>query len=122
MPRPRPALNLDNAFWFEAALEHRLVIQRCAACEALRHPPGPMCPACQSFDWDAVAASGRGTLYSCVVAHHPPHPAFELPYLVAVVELEEGTRLITNLVGVTAERAARSACRSSSAGWTPTPT
>lgn len=103
-PRPRPALNRDNAFWFEAALEHRLLIQRCADCGTLRHPPGPMCPECRSLDWGAVAASGRATLYSWVVAHHPPHPAFELPYLVAVVELEEGNRLITNLVDVTAEQ------------------
>ena len=96
--RPRPAINLDNAFWFQAAREHRLVIQRCSSCAALRHPPGPMCPHCRSLDWDTVEASGRATLYSWVVAHHPTHPAFEKPYLVAVVELAEGTRLITNLV------------------------
>ena len=101
--RPRPALNLDNEFWFEAAKEHRLVVQRCAACGTLRHPPGPECPQCQSFEWDTVEASGRGTLYSWVVAHHPRHPAFDYPLLVALVELEEGTRLITNLTGVTAE-------------------
>lgn len=101
--RPRPAINLDNQFWFEAAKEHRLVVQRCTACETLRHPPGPQCPQCQSFDWDTVEASGRGTLYSWVVAHHPRHPAFDYPLLVAVVELEEGTRLITNLTGVSAD-------------------
>jgi uncharacterized OB-fold protein/acyl dehydratase len=101
--RPRPALNLDNGFWFEAAREHRLVVQRCTACATLRHPPGPQCPQCQSFEWDTVEASGRGTLYSWVVAHHPRHPAFDYPLLVAVVELEEGTRLITNLTGVTAD-------------------
>lgn len=103
-PRPRPAINLDNGFWFEAAREHRLVVQRCTACKALRHPPGPQCPECQSFEWDTVEASGRGTLYSWVVAHHPRHPAFDYPLLVAVVELEEGTRLITNLTGVDADR------------------
>lgn len=102
--RPRPALNLDNQFWFEAAKEHRLVVQRCTACHTLRHPPGPECPQCQSFEWDTVEASGRGTLYSWVVAHHPRHPAFDYPLLVAVVELEEGTRLITNLTGVTADQ------------------
>lgn len=102
-PRPRPAVNLDNAFWFEAAREHRLVVQRCLACKTLRHPPGPACPECQSFDWDTVEASGRGTLYSFVVAHHPRHPAFDYPLLIAVVELDEGTRLITNLTGVTAD-------------------
>ncbi len=99
--RPRPALNLDNEFWFEAAREHRLVVQRCLTCKTLRHPPGPCCPECQSFEWDTVEASGRGTLYSYVVAHHPRHPAFDYPLLVAVVQLDEGTRLITNLTGVT---------------------
>ncbi len=98
--RPRPAVNRDNAFFFDACRQHRLVIQRCVACRALRHPPGPCCPDCGSFDWDTVEASGRATVYSYVVAHHPRHPAFDYPLLVAVVELAEGTRLITNLVGV----------------------
>jgi uncharacterized OB-fold protein/acyl dehydratase len=98
--RPRPAVNLDNRFWFDAAKERRLVIQRCTSCKTLRHPPGPCCPECRSFDWDTVEASGRARLYSFVVAHHPRHPAFDYPLLVAVVELEEGTRLITNLVSV----------------------
>ncbi|TQS25018.1 bifunctional MaoC family dehydratase N-terminal/OB-fold nucleic acid binding domain-containing protein [Microbispora sp. KK1-11] len=98
--RPRPAVNRDNAFWFEAAREHRLVIQRCSGCGTLRHPPGPCCPHCGSFEWDVAEASGRGQVYSFVVAHHPRHPAFEYPLVVAVVELDEGTRLITNLIGV----------------------
>jgi len=98
--RPRPALNLDNRFWFDAAKEHRLVVQRCAACGVLRHPPGPMCPECRSLEWDTVEAAGHGTVYSFVVAHHPPHPAFDYPLVIAVVELAEGTRLITNLTGV----------------------
>ncbi|WP_109509198.1 bifunctional MaoC family dehydratase N-terminal/OB-fold nucleic acid binding domain-containing protein [Nocardioides speluncae] len=101
--RPRPAINLDNEFWFTAAREERLVVQRCADCKALRHPPGPCCPDCTSFAWDTVEASGRGTLYSYVVAHHPRHPAFDYPLLIAVVELDEGTRLITNLTGATAD-------------------
>lgn len=98
--RPRPALNQDNRFWFEAAQEKRLVIQRCTSCKALRHPPGPCCPRCRSFDWDTVEAAGRGRVYSYVVAHHPRHPAFDFPLVIAVVELEEGTRLTTNLVHV----------------------
>lgn len=99
-PRPRPALNPDNAFWFEAAHQHRLAIQRCVDCAELRHPPGPCCPGCGSFAWDTVTASGQGTIYSYVVVHHPPHPAFDYPLLVALVELQEGTRLVSNLVGV----------------------
>lgn len=98
--RPRPAVNRDNAFFFEGAKEHRLLVQRCAACSVLRHPPGPCCPECGSLEWDTVEAAGHGHVYSFVVNHHPRHPAFGSPYLVAVVELAEGTRLITNLTGV----------------------
>ncbi|WP_328558935.1 bifunctional MaoC family dehydratase N-terminal/OB-fold nucleic acid binding domain-containing protein [Streptomyces coelicoflavus] len=98
--RPRPAINRDNAFFFDGAKQHRLLIQRCASCSALRHPPGPCCPECNSLEWDTVEASGRGHVYSYVVNHHPRHPAFDFPLLVAVVELAEGTRLITNLTGV----------------------
>ncbi|MFC4604009.1 bifunctional MaoC family dehydratase N-terminal/OB-fold nucleic acid binding domain-containing protein [Rhodococcus kronopolitis] len=98
--RPRPALNADNAFWFEAAMEHRLVIQRCTACGTLRHPTGPMCGQCRSLDWDTVDASGRGTVYSFVVNHHPQIPGFEYPLVVATIELEEGTRLIANMTGI----------------------
>ena len=101
--RPRPAVNLDNRFWFDAARQHRLVIQRCASCQRLRHPPGPQCPACQSFEWDTIEAGGGATLYSFTVAHHPRHPAFDYPLLIAVVELDEGTRLIANLAGITPE-------------------
>jgi uncharacterized OB-fold protein len=98
--RPRPAINPDNAFWFEAAREHRLVVQRCADCKSLRHPPGPCCPQCGSFAWDTVESSGRGHVYTFTVNHHPRHPAFDYPLVVAVIELAEGTRLIANMAGV----------------------
>jgi uncharacterized protein len=99
-PRPRPALTKDNAFWFEGAKEHRLLIQRCAQCGTLRHPPGPMCPECRSYEWDTVESSGRGTVYSYVVNHYPQVPAFDYPLPIGLVELDEGTRLVANLVGV----------------------
>lgn len=98
--RPRPAVNRDNAFWFDAAREHRLVIQRCAACGALRHPPAPCCPACRSFDWDTVEAGGRGVIYSFVVNHHPQAPGFDYPLPVVLVELDEGVRLVADVVGL----------------------
>jgi uncharacterized OB-fold protein/acyl dehydratase len=98
--RPRPALTQDNAFWFEGAREHRLLIQRCARCGRLRHPPGPMCPACHSYEWDTVDANGRGAVYSFVVNHYPQVPAFDYPLAIGLIELEEGTRLVTNLIGV----------------------
>jgi uncharacterized OB-fold protein/acyl dehydratase len=98
--RPRPALTQDNTFWFEGAREHKLLIQRCASCGKLRHPPRPMCGECRSLEWDTVEASGRGTVYSYVVNHHPQVPAFDYPLAVGLVELEEGTRLVANVVGV----------------------
>lgn len=98
--RPRPALTHDNAFWFEGAREHKLLIQRCASCGKLRHPPRPMCGECRSLEWDTVEASGRGTVYSYVVNHYPQVPAFDYPLAVGLVELEEGTRLVANVVGV----------------------
>ncbi len=104
--RPRPALTQDNAFFFEGAKQHKLLIQRCTACGTLRHPPRPSCAACRSFEWDAVEASGRGTLYSFVVNHYPQVPAFDYPLVVALVELDEGTRLVANVSGITPETAA----------------
>ncbi|HUF83687.1 MAG TPA: bifunctional MaoC family dehydratase N-terminal/OB-fold nucleic acid binding domain-containing protein [Acidimicrobiia bacterium] len=100
--RPRPSLTQDNAFWFEGAKEHRLLIQRCTQCQELRHPPRPVCPECRSYEWDTVEASGRGTVYSYVVNHHPQVPAFDYPLPVGLIELDEGTRLVANLVGIDA--------------------
>jgi uncharacterized OB-fold protein/acyl dehydratase len=98
--RPRPAITQDNAFFFEGAREGKLLIQRCASCGRLRHPPRPMCSVCRSLEWDTVEASGRGTVYSFVVNHHPQVAAFDYPLVVALIELEEGTRLVSNVVGV----------------------
>jgi uncharacterized protein len=98
--RPRPALNQDNAWWFEACRHRRLLIQRCASCGALRHPAEPMCERCRSWDWDTVDASGHGVIYSFVVIHHPTVPAFDYPLVVGLVELVEGTRLVANIVGI----------------------
>lgn len=103
--RPAPALNDDNRFWFEAAAEDRLLIQQCGSCAELRHPPAPMCGHCQSLEWSTVQASGDGVIDAVTVAHHPPHPAFDYPLTIAVVELAEGTRLISNLVGPSATSA-----------------
>ena len=99
-PRPIPSMTRDTEFFWKGVEQCRLLIQRCAECKRLRHPPGPMCPTCHSLEWDTVEASGRGTVYSHVVAHHPPVPPFEYPNVIALVELEEGTRLVSNLVGV----------------------
>ena len=98
--RPRPAITQDNAFFFDGAREGRLLVQRCALCGELRHPPRPACPKCHALKWDTIEASGRAHVYSFVVVHHPQVPVFDYPLPIAVVELEEGTRLVADLVGV----------------------
>jgi uncharacterized OB-fold protein len=98
--RPRPARSPDTDFFWEGVARRELRIQRCAACGRLRHPPGPMCPHCHSLEWDFALSCGRGRVHSYVVAHHPPIPPFQYPNLIALVELAEGTRLVSNLLGV----------------------
>ncbi|MEU9994713.1 OB-fold domain-containing protein [Streptomyces sp. NPDC050848] len=98
--RPRPVINRDNAGFWEGVAAHRLLVQRCTGCETLRFPWLPGCNACGSQDWDTVEASGAGTVFSYVVMHHPPFPAFDPPYAVGLIELAEGVRMISNVVGV----------------------
>ncbi|MFF3406959.1 bifunctional MaoC family dehydratase N-terminal/OB-fold nucleic acid binding domain-containing protein [Streptomyces sp. NPDC002742] len=98
--RPRPVINRDNAGFWEGVERHRLLIQRCTACGALRFPWLPGCGACGCPDWDTVESRGEGTVYSYVVMHHPPFPAFDPPYAVALIELAEGVRIVSNVVGV----------------------
>ncbi|WP_395361690.1 bifunctional MaoC family dehydratase N-terminal/OB-fold nucleic acid binding domain-containing protein [Streptomyces sp. YH02] len=98
--RPRPVVNRDNAGFWEGVAAHRLLIQRCGDCASLRLPWLPGCADCGSAEWDTVEASGAATVYSYVVMHHPPFPAFDPPYAVGLVELAEGVRMISNVVGV----------------------
>ena len=99
-PYPKPGITHDNRFFWEGLLRNKLLIQRCASCGRLQHPPAPMCPGCHGFEMDAIEASGRGTVHSFVVAHHPPIPPFPYPNVIVLVELDEGTRLVSRLVGI----------------------
>ncbi|WP_328318417.1 bifunctional MaoC family dehydratase N-terminal/OB-fold nucleic acid binding domain-containing protein [Streptomyces sp. NBC_00388] len=98
--RPRPVVNRDNAGFWEGVARHQLLIQRCTSCAALRFPWLPGCNACGSPRWDTVAACGAGTVYSYVVMHHPSFPAFDPPYAVGLIELAEGVRMVSNVIGV----------------------
>jgi uncharacterized OB-fold protein len=95
---------LTEPFW-SAARERRLAIQRCDDCETFRFPPEPACATCSSTATSWVEMSGRATLYTWTVTHAPLLPFFaeREPWPVAVVELEEGPRLVTNLIDVSAE-------------------
>jgi uncharacterized OB-fold protein/acyl dehydratase len=100
--RPRrlaPPLGHDNAWWWEGIERGELLIQKCSECGALRHPPRPMCGQCQSLVWEGQVASGRGRVHSYTVLHHPKVPGYEYPLVVALVDLEEGTRLVANVAG-----------------------
>ncbi|MCW8193196.1 DNA-binding protein [Proteobacteria bacterium 005FR1] len=97
--RPRPGISDDSRFFWEGCEAGKLLVQRCADCQTLRHPPAPVCAKCHSFNWDTVEASGKGHLYSFVVMHYPEIPPFEYPNPVGLVELDEGVRLIAGLVG-----------------------
>ena len=99
--RPAPIVTDDSAVFWDAAAKGELVAQRCGACGALRHPPRPMCPHCRSLEVEVARLSGRGTLYSYAILHHPQHPAFDYPVLAALVDLDEGVRVVSNLTDVT---------------------
>jgi uncharacterized protein len=94
----RPAIGPDTRFFWDGARDGELRVQRCAECGRLRHPPGPMCPACHATEHDHVVANGRGTVHSYVVHHHPPVPGRTPPFVVALVDLEEGVRVVGNLL------------------------
>jgi uncharacterized OB-fold protein/acyl dehydratase len=97
--RLRPPRGHDNAWWWDAIERDELLIQKCRSCGVLRHPPRAMCGSCQSVEWDGIQASGKGTVYSFTVLHHPKIPGYEFPLVVALIELEEGTRLVANVTG-----------------------
>jgi len=100
MSLTRPMMNRDSQFFWDGTALGELRLQKCNACGSLRFPPGPSCPDCGAFDRGHVVASGRGTVFSCIVHRHPPVPGKELPILIVLVELEEGLRMLGELVGV----------------------
>jgi uncharacterized OB-fold protein len=97
--RLAPSVSPDTRFFWEGVRDRRLLVQRCDGCAALRHPPRPMCPRCHSLAWSGVESSGRGRVLSAVVMRHPRYPWFETDPVVVLVELDEGWRLVANLVG-----------------------
>jgi uncharacterized protein len=96
----RPYEGPESAFFWAGVREGRLLIQRCVACGALRHPPRPACATCRSPAWDVVEASGHGRVHTFCVVHHPRIPGFPEPFVIVIADLDEGVRLLSNLVGV----------------------
>jgi len=97
---PSPLADAITLPWWQAASQHRLVVQRCSACGHTRLPPAPLCPECRSADAEWQEVSGRGEVYTYTVVHRPIAAGQPLPTVIAVIALEDagGVRMISNLV------------------------
>ncbi len=94
IPKPTP----ETRHYWDGAREGELRLQRCDSCDNVYFPPRPFCPECGSRDVSVIKASGRGKLFSYVI-NHLPSPGFEDgPFAIAVVELEEGPRMMSNIL------------------------
>jgi len=100
--KPLPAPDPDTQPFWEGCRAHRLMIQRCLSCGTPRFPPGPFCAQCRSREAEWIAASGRGRVFSWIVVEHPvPGDVYraDVPYVVALIDLDEGVRMASNIVG-----------------------
>ena len=95
--RPLPVPTPETQHFWDGCRDGKLLIQECNSCGHVYYPPRPFCPSCSHRSVKTVEASGRGTLASYVI-NHRPHPAFGEPHSIAIVELEEGPRMATNIV------------------------
>jgi uncharacterized protein len=98
---PTPT-DLSRGFWVAAA-EHRLVVPCCSSCGSRFFPPERLCPTCAAADWEYAVSVGAGTVAGFTVVHRAPSPEFETPYVLAVVDLDDGASMLTNLVGTDPE-------------------
>lgn len=94
-----PIAGPHDAYFWDGVRDRTLLLRRCAGCGELQHPPTPMCGNCHSLEWETQKATGRGVVYSWIVSKHPSLPD-EDPRIVALVELDEGVRLVSNLTGI----------------------
>jgi len=105
MDRKLPAINADNAAFWQGGEHGRLLIYRCAPCSRFFHPPAPVCPCCASYDVGPNPVSGLGTVRSFTINHQQWVPGLAVPYVVAIVTLEEQENLqfVSNIVGCAPE-------------------
>jgi len=103
--KPLPRIDEESRGFWEALQRHELYVQRCRSCSTTRFYPRAVCTVCMSSEVEWVRCSGRGTVYSFTVTHQNQAPGFreELPYVLAIVELDEGPRVMTNIVGCAAD-------------------
>jgi len=92
-----PGVDRSNDWFWDGVANGQLLVQRCRGCGALRTPIAPMCGRCRSLEWDASPVVGRGSIVTWIVSHHPTQPD-AAPRIVVLVELEEGVRVVSNVV------------------------
>ncbi len=98
--KPLPQPDADTAPFWAGCREHKLLFQKCASCGHVRWPPSIICPVCHAPDTEWITASGKGSVYTFTVFHTALHEAFlqDIPYVTAVIELEEGPHLLSNII------------------------
>ena len=100
--KPRPTITEENAPFWAAARGGELRLQECCSCGHVRHPIQALCPRCLSEEFDWALLSGHGSVFAKVVYHRAFHPAYrdDVPYNVVIVQLDEGPRMFSNVIGV----------------------
>lgn len=98
---PPPRMNVDGREFWEGTAQQRLLLKMCSDCGRKHYPPRYLCPHCWSAAFEWVQSAGRGKVYSYTVMHRAPTASFsdQVPYVLALVDLAEGPRLMTNIVG-----------------------
>ena len=102
-PKPLPVLDPETRPFWEACRRGRLMLQRCSDCGHIRFPPTRFCARCRSVNCEWIDSKGEGRVFSWIVVRHPVPKdvyAMDVPYVVALVTLEEGVRMPTNIVGI----------------------
>ena len=103
--KPLPFITDENRKYWEYIQKHELRMQKCTQCEFIRFPVSILCPKCHAMEAEWAKLSGKGVIYSYVIYHTAYHPAYQndIPYIVAIIQLEEGPRMESNISGCKVE-------------------
>jgi uncharacterized protein len=106
--KPIPVPSAESQAYWDGLRDRKLLMPRCDACGKYWFPPSLLCPHCNATNWTWTPTSGRGRIFSYVVYHRVYHPGFadEVPYAVAVIELDEGPRMVSNVIGIAPDKLA----------------
>jgi uncharacterized OB-fold protein len=106
--KPIPVPSAESQAYWDGLRDRKLLMPRCDACGKYWFPPSLLCPHCNATNWTWTSTSGRGRIFSYVIYHRIYHPGFadEVPYAVAVIELDEGPRMVSNVIGIAPDKLA----------------